>query len=500
MDNYGYIFDKSSIKQQLKEANRGYDGRKTWENLYGSIDLAKQQQTSKLKQDYSKAISDAYASSYASNSAIASSNIGEGYKEAAMLEIDNALEAAYDSYRNNYLSSLSEVEGVANEAASSVTESLDYQAENTKKFAEKPYEYLQYLFNKYSEGSNDVNPFYTNEQWKKYTYEETDDNGELTGNRLLKSWDDVMSVGAKSTYIDENGNEQSEWTGLFDDKGNLTIKGVDFYDQIINQKAYEGSVDSFGSWLAQTDSDLYDWSTSYNPYDYNDAQTNLGSFKTLVGLGSTDEQYSFIERFGGLGKTEIDGMFSKFTDKVSELEKKVSDSTGRYGKATIKDYESLTNEIKHITDDLGITEDIENDMGMSFDGLAEYMSNLVSNSSSNADIWLESGLSALSLGLGTGGLAYQTAAAGTAGTTAAMLGETAAASSSAGPAGWIIAAVFAVAAATATGISTSESMKKQNKQNEIVAKNAYNDLVANLVAYSHSKRRQVQGDFYKHNR
>ena len=49
MSEYGMIYDTSSIKQQLKEANRDYIGRKTWENLYAGIDIAKKQQIGVLE-------------------------------------------------------------------------------------------------------------------------------------------------------------------------------------------------------------------------------------------------------------------------------------------------------------------------------------------------------------------------------------------------------------------------------------------------------------------
>ena len=52
MAEYGYVMPVSEYKKQLAEANRDYRGRKTWENLYGSIDLAKQQQIGQLTKDY----------------------------------------------------------------------------------------------------------------------------------------------------------------------------------------------------------------------------------------------------------------------------------------------------------------------------------------------------------------------------------------------------------------------------------------------------------------
>src|SRR5574344_1818619 len=101
MSEYGMIYDTSSIKQYLKEANRDYMGRKTWENLYAGIDIAEKQPIGVLKQDYAKAIDD----------------------------IDIALQEAYDTYRRNYLQGESEIQTASAEAVKSVDEALTEQAE-----------------------------------------------------------------------------------------------------------------------------------------------------------------------------------------------------------------------------------------------------------------------------------------------------------------------------------------------------------------------------------
>src|SRR5574344_1264451 len=113
MAKYGMIFDTSDIKSQLAQANRDYYGRKVWENLYGSIDYAKQKQLGKLQQDYSSAVNEAYASAYLANQNIAASNLGVGYKAAAFEENDLALEEAYNTYRQKYLAGVSEVESLS---------------------------------------------------------------------------------------------------------------------------------------------------------------------------------------------------------------------------------------------------------------------------------------------------------------------------------------------------------------------------------------------------
>ena len=303
MAKYGMIFDTSDIKSQLAEANRDYYGRKVWENLYGSIDYAKQRQLGKLQQDYSSAVNEAYASAHLANQNIAASNLGVGYKTAASEANDLALEEAYNTYRQKYLAGVSEVESLSAKQTQNVTNALSEQAKYESEFAEKPYEYLQYLFNKYSEGDRANNIFYNEELWKRYTNEAKDEAGNLTGERELKSWEEIANYGA---YEDVEGKKQ--WTGLFDESGNLTIKGADFFDQMINQLAYEGRGISFGNWLAENDEKLYEWSRSYNPYNYTEAGTNLGSFKTMVGLTSADEKYTFMERFGGLSKSDVNNM------------------------------------------------------------------------------------------------------------------------------------------------------------------------------------------------
>lgn len=508
MGEYGMISDKSTIKQQLKDANRDYIGRKTWENLYAGIDIAEKQQIGVLKQDYAKAMSDAYATAYKNKVAVGASNLGQGYKVEALDSIDTALQEAYDTYRRNYLQAESEIQAASAEAVENVDNALTEQAGNIKKFADLPYEYLKYLFEKYSEGNPEDNIFLTNELWKRYTYEEKDEEGNLTGERLLKSWEDIVAYGAYDEYTDEFGNVQKEWTGLYDDDGNLTIKGADFYDQMMNDLAQKGGY-SFGEWLADYDADLYDWSQSYNPYDYTEDQRNIGSFRTMVGLTSKDQTYSFIERYGGMSRKELDSMYSKFSDKAAELGQKVSEDSGRGSKGILEEYKGLTKDIEDLTNRLGIKDDIEKEMGMSFDELGEYLYNLTEDALSNGDIWWQTVLGAFGAGGTTGagatiGAMYG-AKVGAIGATTAVKGAalssaftgSAAAASSVPVAGWIAAAIIAVAGATYGAVSTAKNLKAQNRQLADAGRTAYNNLVTNLIEYSQSQQRQKQIEWNK---
>lgn len=474
MAQYGMIYDTGSIKSQLAEANRDYYGRKTWEDLYGSIDYAKQKQLGQLEQDYSGAMAEAYASAYRANQNIAASNLGQGYKAAAMEETDIALEEAYQAYKQNYLSGVAQIETAAAQQTQKVTDALTEQATNVRDFANTPYQYLQYVFEQYGEGEQSENIFYNEEMWKRYTKEVKDEQGNLTGERELKSWEEIADYGAYEEITDEFGNVQKQWTGLYDEQGNLTIKGADFFDQMINQLAYEGRGISFGQWLAENNQELYDWSQSYNPYNYTEAGSNLGSFKTMVGLTSTDEKYTFMERFGGLSKSEVDKMYSGFTSKLTELNRKVAQSSGRDAKEITTEFTDLTKEIGKLTDQLGITADIEDDLGMSLDDLGKYLANNASAAVSNGDIWWQ-GILTTGASIGSGALI------------GAKFGG-----------GWgaLAGAIVGTIVGVISGISGSEQTKAQNRALSQASRDAYDELVTTLITYSQNKQRQAQINYY----
>lgn len=474
MAKYGMIFDTSDIKSQLAEANRDYYGRKVWENLYGSIDYAKQKQLGKLQQDYSSAVNEAYASAYLANQNIAASNLGVGYKAAAFEENDLALEEAYNTYRQKYLAGVSEVESLSAKQTQNVTNALDEQAKYESAFAEKPYEYLKYVFDKYSEGDRANNIFYNEELWKRYTKEVKDEAGNPTGERELKSWEEIANYGAYEDVAGESGNIERQWTGLFDESGHLTVKGVDFYDQMMNQLAYEGRGISFGSWLAENDEKLYEWAKAYNPYDYA-AGTNLGSFKTIVGLTSADEEYTFMERFGGLSKSDVDNMYSGFTNKLTELDKKISSSSGKDTKQIVSEFTGLTAEIGKLTDQLGITSDVENELGMSLDDLGKYFASNASAAVSNGDIWLQ-GIQTAVTSIGSG----------------AVIGAKAG-----GGKGAIVGAIVGAIAGSVAATLEAKNTKEQNKELARASRDAYDNLVTTLITYSQNKQREAQINYYK---
>lgn len=476
------IYDVNSIKSQLQDANRDYNNRKTWEGLFSGVDKSVKQQENLLAQDYYKTMAEAYAQAQTNMSAVQNSNIGQGYKLDMLEQNKLALEEAYQSYNNNYLKSLSELESSRDEANTAISTELTKQAEFTKKFADSPYQYLTYLWEKNIDKDTKDNIFYNNEQWQKYTNLNSE-----TGERSLKTWEEIASVGA---YDSETG----ESTGMFDKNGNLTIKGVDFYDQMMNQFANEGTEVSFGQWLSENDSDLYNWATSYNPYNYTEAGTNVGTFKTMVGLSSTDEKYSFIERFGGLTKKEVQGLFDDVMEKSTTLSNMISQDDGSNSKSQVDAYKPMVDEIKGITDRLGITNLVEGEMGMSFDDLSNVMTQISNGTLSKSDInenatftVIQGALAGATVGAGVGakiGATVGTAALPGVGTAGGGVGGTVL--------GAIVGFIGGAATAGAVAADEYEKSKANNREAAKLAEKQFDDMLYVLLKFSESKRQEVQ--------
>ena len=307
---YGYVTTAAQYKEDLKRENRDYEGRKTWDAMFSNIDLARQQQISSLQQDYSKAMGEAYASAYNNRTAVAASNIGQGYKLSAYDDIDAALEEAYDTYRANYEQNVSKVNQATNEIAASVDEALTNEAQNYKAVNDSLYPYLQDLWNKFDEGELKDNIFYNNQLWTRYTREQKDETtGEIIkdaeGNimRELMPFEDIQSI-------------------MYDSDGKITAKGREFIDQMLNDFATDERYNkySFGAYLSKTNPELLDWLNSRDLYNFTAEGTKYGTYKDMIGPDISDNQYSFIERWGAMNKEEVDAFIEPLVEKWDKFE------------------------------------------------------------------------------------------------------------------------------------------------------------------------------------
>ena len=348
-NNYGYIFTKDNVKEQLKNMNRTYQGRQTWGEYYGAIDIAKQDALSKITHDYSSDVLEAYKTAEENKSIVANSALGQGYKEEAFKDIDASLMQAYDAYKQTYANNVASVESNVDAQKAAIDKALDVEATNMQSMLNSGYDYLTDLYNRayalgdYDEIDDSLNSrFESDALWNKYITEEVDKEGNVT-KRLL--------------------TQNELYSQLFDENNELTIKGTDFYDQMINQVGTELGEDySYYNWLNKTNPELFEWSQSYNPYDYTEAGSNIGTFKTMLNMQSTDSKYEFIERFGGMTRDEIDNKMNEF---INSIDFSNSDSVATNTES------ALTNIEKWATD-LGIHDDLGKELG----GWDNFKSNL----------------------------------------------------------------------------------------------------------------------------
>lgn len=346
----GSIFTRDVIKSQLEDANRDYYGQRTWAKLFGDLDLSKQLGTENLIQNYGTIMGEAYRASKANESAILSSNLGQGFKQVALDENELALEKAYDSYMSQYLTEQSQVNKSVETQRQAINKELDTLAQRTADYGNAHFDYLQTLWDKHKAEELNFNPFEL-AQFQKLLAPQLDTDG--------------------NPVLDANGNPittlkpMSEiQNSLFDKTGNITQEGIDFFDMLEHEQQLNAY--SFADYLSETDEELYEWGRSENPYNFapNAAGLNINdaTFRQMVGQSSIDEQYSFIENAYGMEDGEIKNLFADLETKSAEL----VESLNTKGKLVMRDtYRLDDREINELSSEYvkGLNQ-IASDLGM----------------------------------------------------------------------------------------------------------------------------------------
>lgn len=391
----GIISTANQTAANLREQNRDYYGRKTWENLFVQNQQQAMAAENQLIKNYGEQTAQAYLQYLQNKNAIQTSQIVGAGKQELLSQQRLALQDAYNTYSQGLAQGQSEIATAAAQQESAITEALYSDAEYTNLYEQAHYDYLAELYKQYEEGENKL---FDEELWQQYLapqIQATDDKGNLL-------------------YIDEEGNITTEETDtpsyedrrlmtrselmnmitepVYDEEGNLTndyllnLKGIDFYDLIENRLATVGEGMSFGEYLSETNPELYNWSTSYNPYDYTEDGTRAGTFKTMTGRASTDYLYSFAERAGGMEEGQIKEMFAKFEEASTELGKLISESGRDLPEQAFGQIDTMVNEIHTLAKDLGIDKDLESQMGMTWEQFTSQITNYANETATGGEM------------------------------------------------------------------------------------------------------------------
>lgn len=453
----GLVYTSDTAKSALLSSNRDYNNRLTWQNLYNANDVAAAQAENSLVKSYTDASASAYVSYLQNQNAIKNSSIVGSGKQSLIDDAYSSWQSTLASYQSSLSSGLSSISESKEEADAVIDEALEEQADYTAQYVNAHYSYLEALYEQYEAGENTL--FDEGSQWYKYLTTDED------GNVSLKSWEDLTAA-AWEELENEDGTITKEYTSLFDEDGNLTIAGVDFFDQLENQIANEGGY-SWGDYLLETNEDLYNWANSYNAYNYTQDGTNAGTMRTMFGMMSTDYAYSFAERFGGLTSSQIDDLFADFYSAYESL--------GSTEKGDISDVQDLVSSFKSMADSLGITSDLEEELGMSFDTLAEVLQAYYDGSYSDADevLTVLTG-SAVGMAVGAGsGAAFGSVAGPVVSGIMAIFG---------GIVGLFVGATNAFDAAEAQELATAI--------NATEAKKLFNELLISMTNYATYKKNE----------
>lgn len=306
---YGMNITASDARNMLEKNDKQQSGIRTWRQLFGNASLGYNAQRSALTTDYTDAISQAYATNFRQNDALASAGLASGINRELLSQSRQDLHNAYESYVRNYRSDLSTIESAHSAEVSAINTALTERATNFAHLYQSAYDYLaEELAGAYMTGTA-----------QNGAAAIKDDKNNVTGYEDL---DYAQMHGLEWAY-DAEGNVRS-WEDLsrelLNPDGTLSALGTRFFDQMFNS-TYEPyqhrdglrEIQSFDQWLsnrdktfedydssalpgaAKTSSELREWWMSADPFNFTQSGDNKGSAKAMVGQKSTDDKYGEYE-------------------------------------------------------------------------------------------------------------------------------------------------------------------------------------------------------------
>lgn len=487
----GMILTADSAAKQLQENNRNYYNQLTWNKLLSDNNYNAMKAENQLVKDYTADSAAAYVSYLKNKNTLLNSDIVGESRQQILQNSEQALQDAYNSYRQNLDRNLQSVENARATNEQQIAEELQYQGEMMAQYNNLHYDYLEELYNQYLAGENQL---FNDELWSRYLTRDqlTDEAGNLVydesgepsyGEYRLKTQAELSNPAFEEVTLDD-GTIRKDYTSLYDEQGNLTVAGVEFFDFLENSLATTGGY-SWGDFLSENYSDVYDWATSYNPYNYTQEGTQAGTFRTMTGRMSTDYLYSFAERFGGLTTSQIDDIYKEYNDKVEQLTADIDKHGRDKGKNYIEDIQGMVSSLQDMATELGIDKDLEKEMGMTWEQLNSQLKEYFDTSKHGGEMFGQY------LGDFYGG-GFAAAGVGTtmAGAGAAIFGSTAAIP----VVGQAVIAAVMIAMTAYSTINAAQNVDEQRRLNRQLATQAnqlFENALADMVTYSYNKRRQA---------
>ena len=301
---YGMNFTVSDIKENLERNDVMQNGVRSWHKLFGTTSLGANAQMDSLNTSYADTINQAYQANMNQRNAVLNAGMNKNTTNLGLSMTNADLRNTYDTFIGNYGKAASAIGKQYGQNIATIDAGLTEKAENLKKLYESVYDYASNEFSNYPDDI--VNRDYLADRELNWTRTKDAD-----GNYgKMMSWEELAPI-------------------LFDADGNITDKGKEFYDQMLNAQPYgndysytdkDGNVRerrSFDQWLSEKNPELREWMSSEDVFNYTEKGTNLGTAKTKIGMDSTDEISTRHENRAQLGTPDSDPVVNEFKTSIT---------------------------------------------------------------------------------------------------------------------------------------------------------------------------------------
>ena len=351
------IVTEKDYRKYLLDADKNYQNQRTWGQAFSSIDLNRQLEQNAVNYSYSNAINEAYKQAYRNEQNIRGTSLIGSAKQELIDENTAALEQAFTTFSQQRAEAAANVEANAASITESLNTALNERAAKFKAYDDAHYNYLERLYEEYGNSDLFVGD---NSLFGMYLTPETDDYGNVLVDKKGNPTGQMRLMTREELYSPKK-DANNEYLSFYDENGNLTIRGMDFYDKMENALSATDKL-SFNDYLYEINPELAEWATDVDIYNISGG-TNAGSFNTVFGQTSPDYKYAFAERFGGLTSGELETKFEKFKTFAEDYKNTISKTKGgQKAKNKAEDVVNFANELSVLADELGIKEQIEDEL------------------------------------------------------------------------------------------------------------------------------------------
>lgn len=247
------LADINDVAKQLREMNKSYYNEEQIREMFIDTAIAEQRAVSSLNYDYSQAVNDAYVASLQNRNVIYDTPLGQGYKQQLVQQNQADLQSAFEQYRNNYMTNLSNIEKNTSSINYDITnlyknqiEMSEQQAGLINDYFTAHFDYLQTL------GKDETGRFdnlFNTQAFNDY-FVTTDESG-----RRIKTTDELMTAS-----VDKEGSDGGFY--YTDEQGNqyITDYGLKMLSLIESTGTFKEAYGySFGSYLEGANEKLWKW-------------------------------------------------------------------------------------------------------------------------------------------------------------------------------------------------------------------------------------------------